>query len=131
LSENFIQAIQTSEIAPGGMKAVELNGHEIIICNSDGNFYALDRRCGHMSAALDMGTLDGTIITCPLHFAQFDLTTGEALSKPLPAFLGNEILPPVTKAYFKNVGMLMKHIRTESIATYKTKVEAGWVLVAL
>jgi nitrite reductase/ring-hydroxylating ferredoxin subunit len=131
LSDNFIQAIQTSEIAPGGMKAVELNNHELIICNSDGNFYAIDRRCGHMNAALDMGTLDGTIITCPMHCAQFDLITGEALSRPVPAFLGNEILPPVTKGYFKNIGMLMKHIRTESIATYKTKVEAGWVFVAL
>jgi len=25
----------------------------------------------------------------------------------------------------------MQHIRTESIGTYKTKVESGWVLVAL
>jgi nitrite reductase/ring-hydroxylating ferredoxin subunit len=131
LSDNFVQAIPTSEIAPGGMKAVELNGHELIICNSDGKFYAVNRRCGHMNAALEMGTLDGTIITCPMHCAQFDIITGEALSRPVPAFLGNEILPPVTKAYFKNIGMLMKYIRTESIATYKTKVEAGWVFVAL
>jgi hypothetical protein len=34
-------------------------------------------------------------------------------------------------ALLKNVGMLMQHIRTEPIATYKAKVESGWVWVAL
>jgi hypothetical protein len=30
----------------------------------------------------------------------------------------------------QHAGMQMKHIRTESIRTYETKVEAGWVHVA-
>src|SRR5512136_1206154 len=113
------------------MKAVELNGRELVICNCDGSFYAIDRRCGHMNAPLEMGTLDGTILTCPMHCAQFDVTSGEALSGPVPAYLGNETLPPRTGVFLKNVGMLMRHVRTESIGSYKTKVEAGWVLVAL
>ena len=31
----------------------------------------------------------------------------------------------------RNTSMLMQHSRTESIGTDKTKVESGWVLVAL
>ena len=131
MSDNLGQAIQTADVAPGGMKAVELNGCELVICNCDGSFYAVDRRCGHMNAPLNMGTLDGTILTCAMHCAQFDVTTGEALSNPVPVYLGNENPPPRTGAFLKNTGMLMQHIRTESIGTYKTKVESGWVLVAL
>jgi len=113
------------------MEAVELNGYELVICNCDGSFYAMDRRCGHMNAPLDLGTLDGTILTCAMHCAQFDVNTGEALSNPVPAYLGNETSPLRTGAFLKNTSMLMQHIRTESIGTYKTKVESGWVLVAL
>ena len=131
MSETFLQAVQTAEIAPGGMKAVELNGHELVICNCNGTFYALDRRCGHMNSPLEMGTLAGTILTCAMHCAQFDVTTGEALSGPVPTYLGGETAPPRTAAFLKNTDMLMGHIRTQSVRTFQTKVESGWVLVAL
>jgi nitrite reductase/ring-hydroxylating ferredoxin subunit len=83
-----------------------------------------------MNAPLEMGTLDGVILTCPMHCAQFDVTTGEALAGPVPPHLGNEIPPPRIAAFLTHVGMLMEHVRTESIVTYPVKVESGWVLVA-
>ena len=130
MSDKFIRAISTDEIAPGGMKAVQLDGREIVICNSGGTYYAIERRCGHMNAPLELGTLDGKIVTCAMHCAQFDVTTGQALSGPVPGDLGNETLPPRVAAFLQQVGMLMKYVRTESIRTYETKVEAGWVHVA-
>lgn len=130
MSEDFVQAIQTAEIAPGGMKTIKLNGRELVICNCAGTFYALDRRCGHMNAPLEMGTLDGTILTCAMHCAQFDVTTGEALSGPVPTYLGDETAPPQTATFLKNTEMLMQHIHTQPIHGYPTKIEAGWVLVA-
>lgn len=131
MSDRFVRAIKAAEIAPGGMKAVELADREIVIGNSGGNYHAIDRRCGHMNAPLEKGTLDGRILTCAMHYAQFDITTGEALSGPVPAYLGNEALQPRTAAYLTNVGMLMEQICTNSIRTYETKIEDGWVLVAL
>ena len=131
MSERFIRAISAGEIAPGGMKAVELDGNEIIICNCDGKFYAVQRRCGHMNAPLELGTLDGIYLTCPMHCAQFDITDGEALSGPVPSDIGHEILPPFLGKYLQNIEMLMKHVRTESIRTYATKLEAGWVQIRL
>jgi nitrite reductase/ring-hydroxylating ferredoxin subunit len=131
MSERFIRAISAGEIAPGGMKAVELDGNEIIICNCDGKFYAVQRRCGHMNAPLELGTLDGIYLTCPMHCAQFDITDGEALSGPVPSDIGHEILPPFLGKYLQNIEMLMKHVRTESIRTYTTKLEAGWVQIRL
>ena len=131
MSETFVQAIRIGEVAPGGMKAVELNGREIVICNCGGSFHAVDRRCGHMNAPLEMGTLDGFILTCPMHCAQFDVTTGEALSGPVPHDLGNEPLPSKVGTFLNNVGVFMQQIRTESVAIHKTKVESEYVWVAL
>ena len=112
------------------MKAVEVNGCEVVICNCGGSFYAVDRRCGHMNAPLEMGTLDGSILTCPMHYAQFDVTTGQALSGPVPLDLGDETPPPRIGALLRNTGLLMAHVRTESIRAYPVKVEAEWVWVA-
>jgi nitrite reductase/ring-hydroxylating ferredoxin subunit len=83
-----------------------------------------------MNAPLDLGTLDGTYLTCPMHCAQFDVTTGEALSGPVPPNLGHDTLPPAVGAYMQNVGILMSHVRTEAVRTYPTKLEGGWVEVA-
>jgi nitrite reductase/ring-hydroxylating ferredoxin subunit len=130
LGDKFVRAMSADEIAPGGMKTVELGGREIVICNCGGTYYAIQRRCGHMNAPLEMGTLDGTYVTCGMHCAQFDVTTGQALSGPVPADLGNEALPPRVAAMLQNVAAQMQHVRTESIRTYETKVEAGLVYVA-
>ncbi len=126
-----MQAINADEVAPGGMKFVEAGGLELVICNSDGRFYAIDRRCGHMNAPLEMGTLDGTVLTCAMHCAQFDVTTGEAISGPIPRDFGGEVPTPRIAQFFQNVAMLMGHIRTRPIRTYETKVESGMVWVAL
>jgi hypothetical protein len=58
VSDKFVRAIRSDEIAPGGMKAVDVEGKEIVVCNCGGTYYAFDRRCGHMNAPLDLGTLD-------------------------------------------------------------------------
>jgi nitrite reductase/ring-hydroxylating ferredoxin subunit len=113
------------------MKAVELDGREVVVCNCDGVFYAVDRRCGHMSSPLEQGTLEGTLLTCAMHCAQFDVVTGEALAGPVPAHLGGEVPGPLTGAMLGNVARLMRNIRTERIRTYSVRVEADWVWVSL
>jgi len=129
VGKRFIPALGTDEILDGGMKAVELEGRQIVICKSQGKYYAIEERCGHMNAPLEMGTLDGKYLTCPMHCAQFDVTTGESLSGPVPPDPGHEALPPMLGAYMQNIGMLMSHVRTESMRTYRTRLEAGWVEV--
>ncbi len=84
-----------------------------------------------LANARTMGTLDGVILTCAMHCAQFDVTTGKALAGPVPTYLGDETAPPRTAAFLKNTNLLMEHIRTQSIHTYPTKVESEWILVAV
>jgi nitrite reductase/ring-hydroxylating ferredoxin subunit len=131
MSNDFRPALKIAEIAPGGMKAVEVEGHELVVCNCDGLFYVVARRCGHMNAPLELGTLDGSILTCPMHCAQFDVTTGEAVAGPVPADFGDEKPPARLGAYLQNIAMLIHPVRTESICTYLTKVDADQVWVAL
>ncbi len=128
MSDTFAQAIAADQIAPGGMRCVEVAGQEVVVCNCGGTFYAVQRRCGHMNSPLEMGTLDGTILTCAMHCAQFDVVTGEALSGPVPRDTG-ETPPPRTLKMLQDIGGLMEHIHTEPLRTYETKVQGGLVWV--
>ena len=47
-----------------------------------GKYYALNERCTHRGGPLSEGTLEDGIVTCPWHFGQFDLVTGEVRGSP-------------------------------------------------
>jgi 3-phenylpropionate/trans-cinnamate dioxygenase ferredoxin subunit len=76
---------QRSLIAPGSTLRVEHAGEPVLLCNVDGEIFAIEDRCSHDGGELDEGELDGCRIACPRHGALFDVTTGAALT--LPAFL--------------------------------------------
>ena len=63
----------------------------IAVVNADGSFYAIDDTCTHETYSLADGYIEGTQVECALHFARFDLRTGDALC--LPARLGVRTYP--------------------------------------
>lgn len=71
-----------AEIPPGTTKRIEVDGVEVLLCNVDGAFYAVEDVCTHDGGPLDQGELDGRCIMCPRHGALFDVTTGAALTLP-------------------------------------------------
>ncbi len=80
--KQFVRVATVKEVPPGTMKAVEVEGTQIALCNAGGEFYAVHDECTHESFPLSEGLLDGKVLTCMLHGAQFDLTTGEVLALP-------------------------------------------------
>jgi len=81
---------RASEIAPGTMRRVAVEGCDVLVCNVAGAFYAVEDVCTHDGEPLDGGELDGNRVMCPRHGAFFDVTTGKALTlpaiAPLPTF---------------------------------------------
>jgi 3-phenylpropionate/trans-cinnamate dioxygenase ferredoxin subunit len=80
-----------SEVPVGTTKRVVAAGAELLLCNVDGDFYAVEDVCTHDGGPLDQSELDGCRITCPRHGATFDVTTGRALT--LPAVIPLETYP--------------------------------------
>ena len=71
-----------SEIPPEAARRVVVDHTEILVCNVDGKFYAIEDVCSHDGGPLDQGTLEGACVVCPRHGATFDVRTGEALTLP-------------------------------------------------
>ncbi len=63
---------------------VEVSGKKIALFNVEGSFYAIDDTCTHRGGPLSEGSLDGKQVTCPLHGAIYDVTSGEVLGPPAP-----------------------------------------------
>jgi nitrite reductase/ring-hydroxylating ferredoxin subunit len=130
-SESYVEVAKIDEIPPGKMKHVELDGKEIVVCNLNGKFYAMDDRCGHMNALLSMGNIstDG-VVTCPFHGARFDITTGKKAKEPvLTPSQQMEPLPKTWQNYMENVGQLMSHIKTYDQETYEVQVEGNRIKI--
>ncbi len=72
----------TGEVLPGTIKAVEVEGERIALCNVDGELHAVQDECTHEYFPLSEGQLDGDVLTCSLHGARFDVETGEVLGLP-------------------------------------------------
>jgi len=77
---------EAGELSPGASKIVIVDERKVAVFNVEGNLYAIDDRCPHRGASLGKGTLDGVVVTCPLHKWEFDLRTGQCVGKP-----GNEL----------------------------------------
>ena len=82
MEEDYIKVAVRAEILPGKMKSFKVEEKDIPIANVDGNYYAVASKCDHEGTDLSTGTLEGKILTCPLHKAQYDVTTGKAITMP-------------------------------------------------
>jgi uncharacterized protein YbjT (DUF2867 family)/nitrite reductase/ring-hydroxylating ferredoxin subunit len=69
---------RVSEVPPGSVLLVG----DFAVFNVDGGFCATQARCTHRHGPLSEGVINGSIVTCPLHGAQFDEWTGAVLRGP-------------------------------------------------
>ena len=75
--------IRVSEpLADGEVVGLDESGRHILLCRVAGSYYATSNICSHARVLLSEGRLRGNIITCPLHGARFDVTTGKCLGGP-------------------------------------------------
>jgi len=80
----FVKVATVEEVAPGTAKQVSANGRVLALFNVEGTFYAIDDTCTHRGGPLSEGFLEGKMVTCPWHAADFDVTTGQNLGPPAP-----------------------------------------------
>ena len=71
-------AVRLMERAGDGLvgRLPDAPGGSIVVMRVGGRLHAIRDECPHAGASLADGILDGSIITCPRHGSQFDVTTG-------------------------------------------------------
>lgn len=79
---DFIKVAQVDALEDGELMAVEVDGEPVCLAKVDGEVYAFTDDCTHIGGPLNEGELDGDVLTCPWHGAQFNVRTGRVLRGP-------------------------------------------------
>ncbi|MDE1820487.1 MAG: Rieske 2Fe-2S domain-containing protein [Euryarchaeota archaeon] len=99
--------VARSEVPPGGMREIDLNGHLILLIHHMDQVYATAAKCTHAQGDLAQGKLQGNRLTCPRHGSVFDVKSGIVLQGPYGA------------------------MKTRELQVYHTRVEDGQIEVEL
>ena len=75
--EGFQRVANKTDIKEGGLVGVELEGNKIVLAMINGQVFATDAVCSHKGAPLEEGKLEGYNLTCPWHYAVFDVRNGK------------------------------------------------------
>lgn len=64
------------------MCARTVDGVDVLLCQVEGNYYAMHNQCSHARQKLSHGRLRGFEVVCPLHGARFDVRSGACTAPP-------------------------------------------------
>lgn len=76
---DFIEIPEAINVNDGQMREVSVSGRELLIARAKGKYYVADNRCPHFGGRLSHGKLEDTVVTCPMHGSQFDLSDGHVI----------------------------------------------------
>jgi nitrite reductase/ring-hydroxylating ferredoxin subunit len=121
----MLRLCDSSAVSEGQLSRFSLAGDlDIVVSRLENKLVALEDRCGHMSAPMSMGKLEGCALVCPLHDAAFDLTTGAIVREAhLPAPPPGETPNPRLK--------LFSLVRTFPLRVFPVSEHDGGVFVEL
>ena len=77
-----MRALPLSELQPGTMAGVELEGVKVLLSNLEGEVHTVSGVCTHEDYDLSEGFILDGVVVCTLHLSQFDLKTGEVYNPP-------------------------------------------------
>jgi len=112
---DYIEMVKLDDIQSGQMRMFEVESRQVLLARVGDTIYAANNICPHMGGNLSMGKLEGTMVTCPRHHSQFDLTDGHVIRwtdwTGIKLNLGKVVRPP------------------RPLETYRTRIENGRILV--
>jgi NAD(P)H-dependent nitrite reductase small subunit len=82
VAEKRIKVATLKDLPRSSGKVVKASGTLIALFNINGTLYAIDNECPHQGGPLGEGDVKGTLVRCPWHLWQYDVTSGQCLSNP-------------------------------------------------
>ena len=80
--DDFIKVCKTDDISDSAPLAVEIDGKPVALFRIAGKYYAIEDICPHQGSSFDGGSVDGDIVTCPLHGWKLNVVSGASLEAP-------------------------------------------------
>lgn len=78
----FALAAQQADVPEGQIREFQVSGKAVAIANVAGKLFAINSVCLHHGGPLGEGDLEGSVVSCPWHGWQYDVTTGKLVQEP-------------------------------------------------
>lgn len=78
----LVSVAREEQIREGKTHVVSVGGVRVLLTRVGEQLHAIDDTCTHAGCSLGAGRLDDTVVTCPCHGSQFDVTTGQVVRGP-------------------------------------------------
>jgi 3-phenylpropionate/trans-cinnamate dioxygenase ferredoxin subunit len=78
----FSKIIKSEAILEGKVIVVKTRYNAVAFTRIQGEILAFEDACTHDGEEIACGKLEGEIITCPRHFAKFNIRTGAVIARP-------------------------------------------------
>lgn len=118
------------DLTAGTPRCFRVENQDVLVVLYEGQVYALQNRCGHMSAALHQGDFTDGLIVCGLHGAGFRVETGEVEWEA--------IIPPPISNYrhsdnprIRKFGDLIEGVETYPLQTYPVEIRENEVYLVM
>ena len=89
-ADTWHRACAIGDVEPGDRLEVELpDGRRVLLLGAESGIVACSADCPHQDSPLCDGSLDGDVLTCPIHFWQWHLPEGAPIGLaeiPLPVY---------------------------------------------
>lgn len=80
--DDFLTVARVHDIPDNGQKTISIDGKSVLLCKSEGQYFAVQNRCTHDMEPLTGGTVRKCTIVCPIHGARFSLRNGAPFGPP-------------------------------------------------
>jgi ferredoxin-nitrite reductase len=81
----WVAVAREKDLQPRRACVVRAGGIDLALVCSDGGVFAIDNVCPHSGGSLGDGSVQGDVVTCPLHGWQFECSSGRSLTEARPA----------------------------------------------
>ncbi len=92
-----------SELLPGSVRSVDVEGDPVLVANLDGDFYAYNDGCPGSPLTLGAAPVEDGVLVCPWHGCRFDLRGGRRLEGEGP---GLPVIPIAIQSGEVRIGTL-------------------------
>lgn len=78
----FLSLAKADQVLEGKILVKKTKFSNVVLTRLNGEVLAFEDVCTHDGEIISCGKLEGEVITCPRHFAKFNIRTGAVLAKP-------------------------------------------------
>ncbi len=71
--------VKKADLKEGKPVGLDVNGKKVMLVLFGGKPYAINSVCSHRGGPLEKGAMNGNVVTCPWHSAQYNVENGNVI----------------------------------------------------